>query len=462
MGVASELFYTPNVDDETLYRRVVPSQEQIEYLQENWYDLAGFLTKSISKLFVHECKTWIQGSYKFGKLIRPVSKGLEYDVDLGLYLIPKNNQELSSIPEPEKYRSFIRNLLIQYAKDDDEIENVASPPKDKCERIHFKKYFHIDIPAYKLINRKHMLAVLPNEWEHSDPREQYLWFKQVCGNVRDGGQLRRIIQYFKNWSEQKFSDQDKDHQPSSIMLTVLVAESYLKINHRMTGADDDDFRCIVSEVFTRLYSSRIVSNPIEHSEDLNRLSDQGFQNFIYELKILKDISDAACNTNSRFAASLFWEKAFGHFFPIDVESFRNEYLPARIAPEIEIDISETSNNEPFIKGVRNSLSNVPKNCWLNFRITNPENMPLGCTVEWVVRNSGKEATNINDLGHSSCGKGMFENQEQTAYRGTHFMDCSVFDSFGNFYSFRRVPVSIINKTKKEIWQPARKNYRIYG
>ncbi|MCY4184209.1 MAG: CBASS cGAMP synthase [Rhodobacteraceae bacterium] len=438
MGIASDLFYTPNGEKETLYRRVVPSEEQIDYLQENWNNLAGFLTKSISQLLVLECKTWIQGSYKFGTLIRPVSKGLEYDVDLGLYLTPKNNQQLSSIPEPKKYRSFIQNLLIMYANDDDEIEKVASPPKEKCERIHFKKNFHIDTPAYKLIDSRHMLAVLPNEWEHSDPREQYLWFKQVCGNVRDAGQLRRIIQYFKNWSEQKFSGLDKDHQPSSIMLTVLIAEAYVKINHRMTSAEDDGFTLIISEVLARIGSSNIVFNPVESSEDLNRLSDQGFQNFINELKMLRDISDAACSTNSRFAASLFWEKAFGHFFPIDVESYRNESLPARIAPEIEVDILETSNGKPFIKGVKNSLSNIPKNCWLNFRITNPYSMPVGCSVKWVVRNRGKEAKNTNDLGHCSRGKGKFEQQERTAYRGTHFMDCSVFDSFGNFYSFRVV------------------------
>lgn len=461
MGISSDLFYTPNIEDDTLYRRVVPSQEQIDYLQENWRSLAEYLKICTSQHYGIPCNTWIQGSYKFGTLIRPVSMGLEYDVDLGFYLTPSDNQHLSKIPDATSYRGYIRSLLEVYATSDDEADKVASPSKEKCERLHYKKDFHIDVPAYKLIDKRHMLAVLPNEWEHSDPRKMYLWFKQVCENVQDGGQLRRFIQYFKNWSAQKFSDLDKDYQPSSIMLTVLVANAYVIQNHMMPSADDDGFTLIVNKVLSKLNTSSAVPNPANSSEDLNRLSDEGFQNFINELTELKSISIAAGKTNSRFYASHIWEKAFGHFFPIDAESYADENLPARIAPEIEVDVLEDRYGSPFITCTKNAVSSVPKNCWLNFRITNPENMPLGCTVEWTVRNSGKEAMNTNDMGHKAIGQSMFEHQERTAYHGTHYMDCSVYNLSGELYSFRRIPVSILNKTLKQIRQPVRQNYRNY-
>lgn len=93
---------------------------------------------------------------------------------------------------------------------------------------------------------------------------------------------------------------------------------------------------------------------------------------------------------------------------------------------------------------------VPKGKYLRFRITNPEALPLGCVVEWVVRNAGKEAMNINDMGHKSIGAGLFEHIEHTAYNGTHFMDCIIYDSHGELYSFRRVPVSILGKTIEQI------------
>jgi hypothetical protein len=47
-------------------------------------------------------------------------------------------------------------------------------------------------------------------------------------------------------------------------------------------------------------------------------------------------------------------------------------------------------------------------------------LPAGAIVIWMVRNSGKEAEDINDLGHRA-GEGISATRE-TAYRGDHFMD----------------------------------------
>jgi len=100
--------------------------------------------------------------------------------------------------------------------------------------------------------------------------------------------------------------------------------------------------------------------------------------------------------------------------------------------------------------------------WLRFRITNANNFPLGSTVEWVVRNAGKEAMNTNDMGHKVSGQNMYEHKEHTAYHGTHYMDCSIYDANGDLYSFRRVPVSILSKTKEQLRQAPKQNYRRYG
>lgn len=462
MGISSDLFYTTNPDDDTLYRRVVPSEDQLQYLQENWQNLAEYLKSSTSKHFGVPCNTWIQGSYKYGTLIRPVTKGLEYDVDLGLYLTPNDEMQLRKIPDSASYRGYIRSLLEVYTASDEEADNVETPSKDKCERLHYKRDFHIDVPAYKLIGNNHMLAVLPNFWEESNPKTLYIWFKTMCGNARDGAQLKRFIQYLKNWAAQEFLEKDKEYQPSSIMLTVLATNAYSSLNSSIPNVDDDGFTIIVDEILAKFKEDHSVLNPVDSSENLNRLSDRGTQNFLNELEKLQNIAHAAGRTNSRFQASRIWEQAFGHFFPIDAESYASENLPARIAPEIEIDVLPSKEGVPYISGAKNSINSVPKNCWLNFSITNYQHLPLGCTVEWVVRNAGKEAMNTNDMGHKCSGQSMFEHQEHTAYHGTHFMDCSVYDTDGSLYSFRRVPVAILRKTIQQIKQPNRNNYRQYG
>ena len=87
----------------------------------------------------------------------------------------------------------------------------------------------------------------------------------------------------------------------------------------------------------------------------------------------------------------------------------------------------------------NRIGPIPKNCEINFRITNPESLPANATIQWMVRNEGEEAESINDLGHKAGTE--LTAFERSAYRGTHYMDCVV-RQYGVVIGMRRIPVVI--------------------
>jgi hypothetical protein len=66
-------------------------------------------------------------------------------------------------------------------------------------------------------------------------------------------------------------------------------------------------------------------------------------------------------------------------------------------------------------GISNTLGPIPKGCDITFSLANYHALPAGAVVSWMVRNSGKEAEDKNDLGHR-VGEG-FSVSRDSAYRG---------------------------------------------
>ena len=82
MGRASSLFN--GAGEQTLINRVSPTAQQREFLQTSWNELAEHLKVALKAKHGYTICTWLQGSYKYGTLIKPVHPGKEYDVDLGI------------------------------------------------------------------------------------------------------------------------------------------------------------------------------------------------------------------------------------------------------------------------------------------------------------------------------------------------------------------------------------------
>lgn len=443
MGHASTLFNgTP---EQTLVSRVTPTTEQRDFLQLQWNALADHLKVALRDRHGYTVTTWLQGSYKYATLIKPVRFAERYDVDVGVYFQWGDDQDIE--PTPRQLRDWVQTELLNYEKTCVDLIEVEQPAKERCSRASYVRQFHIDTPTYHLNTDtdERRLACLSNDWEDSDPKAIYKWFKGVVsGSERE--QLRRLVRYLKAWAAVSF-DGVPASRPTSIFLTVVATEAYLDIwASRLLGMDDDDaLGSVIEKMHERLYEDRKVANPINEAEDLNRMSSEAWDGFRPCLTALRDVAERAKDSQDEASAALIWSEAFSFLMPlpetgqVEVVDEGSGHAIMQL-PEIDIDVFSL-NPRTFLEKHRNEVPGVSKGCELVFTIANPHVVPDYATVEWTVRNEGGEANARSDLGHRQIGMRMLSMTENTAYSGRHFMDCIVRLN-GQVYAVRRVPVSI--------------------
>ena len=144
MGKASSLFNGNS--DQTLIKRITPTQEQREFLQTQWNALADHLKAELYADYGFPISTWLQGSYKFATLIRPVHIVEEYDVDVGIYF--EWDDESDSQPTPTQLRNWVQQELINYAAMVEDLKHIEAPPKERCSRAVYTNtvsYTHLDV-----------------------------------------------------------------------------------------------------------------------------------------------------------------------------------------------------------------------------------------------------------------------------------------------------------------------------
>jgi hypothetical protein len=441
MAKAGSLFYSTNTDDETLYGRIVPSEEQSENLRKNWNSLADWLREDLHQSSDLPIKTWIQGSYKLGTLIRPVSIFEEYDVDLGVYFCWDNDSAVT--PAATQLKDWVQTSLKAFAKVETAVKKVDEPSKERCSRIRYQKQFHIDVPAYHLDEERDLrqLATQTHGWEQSDPKAFVVWFQEKVGNP-ERTRLRRIVRYLKAWAALHFQN-EPSARPTSILLTVLATEAFLEIDTEDCD-DEDAFHNVVIAMDDRLTSSTKVPNPVNTQEDLNRMTDEALGTFIDAVAKLREIGDRAVAADDEGAAAVIWDEAFSHLFPLPEQDASIEFAGSTgravaALPVVDVDVADQRGN--VLNTYRDEVPTVNKDAKLIFRIINPEVIPQWATVDWVVRNAGAEAAAVNDIGHSTRGKRALECEERTAYFGRHFMDCIVRLN-GRAIAVKRIPVYV--------------------
>jgi hypothetical protein len=442
MGSAASLFYSANdTEKQTLYRRITPSDEQFEEQQDRWNALADHLVADLKERSDYPMRTWLQGSYKSATQIRPVRMSEEFDIDLGVYFQWEGRPE-DGRHHPKTLKGFVQQSLKSYATaNTSEVEQVM-PPRERCCRIQFKSSFHIDVPAYHLSAERdaRRLATESGGWEASDPKAIYLWFRDLFDDLMPA-KVRRHVKYMKAWAALKF-DLNKG-RPSSILLTVLVAEAAEALGNSGLGADDEALRDILKKIVARLENDAEVPNPVDSSENLARMTDAQMATFIDRLKAFLDVGKRATAKSEELVAADIWQDSFEHLFPMpevtEVVVKAASKLPVRsVLPEIRVSAVSRANASGRFSGV-NKIGPIPKDCEIDFEVANPVSLPANSQIFWMVRNEGREAENTNDLGHIA-GRGRTAH-ERSAYRGTHYMDCVV-KVMGQTVAVRRVPVTI--------------------
>lgn len=461
MGIAASLFHNPSNRENTLSYRIRPSEQQVQDQQERWNDLADVLKGSLKSEFGKPVSSWLQGSYKFGTQIRPARLDEEFDIDLGVYLEWHGNAEDGDVSAQE-LKDKVQDILKDYANDAANDACEVTAPKTRCNRIRFTDDFHIDVPSYHLDREDDAreLATEDDEWENSDPKAIYLWWKdQFDGLERD--RARRLTRYLKMWAALTF---EQASRPSSILLTVLVART-LKTTNTVDLSGDDDFLCaVVKGIRDRLTKSRSVRNPANTSEDLNRLTDDGFEALGAELEKFFGIADRALDATDEYESADIWSEAFKHFFPFPEEDEMQSGSAKAASTAVSLYRSDPDVAVVATAGNRrwtgfNEIGPIPRGCEISFAIAQSDKLPEGCQVTWTVRNEGTEAESVNDLGHVA-GTGV-RNTESSAYKGNHFMDVVV-KLNGRQVGRRRVKVRVsglgvpLRNPRRPAWTKFRK------
>ena len=167
------------------------------------------------------------------------------------------------------------------------------------------------------------------------------------------------------------------------------------------SGDDEVFRAVIAEIQNQLGRSQTVENPANKKEDLNRLSDEASDAFLAKLGELLAIADKALSATSKKLSAETWSDAFGHFFPVlevdeEIKQLKAESraLFPTFDPIVAVravgggkSFQGTNKIGPFPKGAKSASPwKILQRC-------------SGASVHWMVRNSGREAEQANDLGH---------------------------------------------------------------
>ncbi len=455
MPSISSLFFSTDPEKQTLHKRIIPSEDQRIMQKERWHDLEDCLKEDLKEKTGYAISAWIQGSYKFGTQIRPAHPDGEFDIDLGIYFSWEGNQSEGRYG-PKELKTFVQESIFKYAEEvGDEIIEIVRPPKTRCSRVRFSENFHIDVPSYHLdpVKDNRSLATEDNIWEESDPKALYLWFREQCSEDEDN-LIRRLIRYFKIWSSLNFNA----GCPSTVVLTVLVTEAFALLKDEQKEGDDIALKYCLEYIIERLSEDASVLNPVNKNENLNRLTVDEFRLFLERLRILLDTATRGINSGTEIEAAIIWQEAFSHFFFIPLPA--NEEAPTQKAlVKLQFDpivsVSAVSNDNPTLKySGLNKIGPIPQNCSIVFNLDNHSTLSERTSIEWMVRNEGRDAEISNDLGHRA-GVGI-QGKERSQYVGTHFMDVVVKSPYNEIIGYKRIPVTISGQViprtnKKKAW-----------
>lgn len=342
---------------------------------------------------------------------------------------------------PDKLKDLLQDSLLRYKQEaEDEVLEVLTPAKERCSRIRFSQRFHIDTPAYYLNEESGdcLLATETKGWEDSNPRAFYDWFYDLFSD-QENSQVRRLIRYLKIWSQLNM-----DAPPTSILLTVLVAEAYEELTDEEKESDDVALGRIAIAIYERLQTDGTVNNPANPEEPINRFTEIETETFIEELKTLAQKAEVAIASTKELDALAIWSSVFLYFFPFPTpnESDPNSkaLVPIQVNPQVAIR-AVSMKNPNIITEAHNKIGPIPKECAITFRIENTKDIHSNWRVQWIVRNEGEEADFENDLGHDA-GTGLSSHEEWSAYKGVHYMDVTITSPEGLIMGFRRIPVEI--------------------
>lgn len=451
MGLSAKLFFDVS-DTETLSRRISLTPEQMEDARGKKDKLLELIKPELSTSLETSVKHWLQGSYKNHTLIRPIQKGDEFDIDVGVYILCNAEEEgLSALG----VKNLNRQVLEWFVSNRPEANLEDS--KTSCERLSYPSSFHLDIPIYYFDRDANVckLATQDDEWIDSDPKALQDWFDNKTSTLSSSSlsQLRRVIKYLKTWTAIKGKD-DGITIPS-IAITVLVALNYIE-------AEDDDDSFIESTINIMNYVSEnmTLDNPVQGG-DLFGFKGSDYINIKKKALALKKSCELTNQAADSFQQYVLWSATFEHMFPPFVERAdevsKSTNLPAITTPP-KIRVRHKDRRKKTQSNSITSEIRVFRDEELYFSIENKGDYSQTAEVHWIVRNQDAEAMRVNDLGHTTVLSVGDERYEGCSYSGTHYMECLILDNH-NIKGIGAVTVRITGFSRPLRNPPRKRHYR---
>ncbi len=423
---------------------------------------------------------FLQGSFKLGTVIKPISSEIHYDIDM----ICKFNELYKSTISQKDLKDLLGKEVKLYAKS----HNMVNVPKDgkRCWTLNYndEAQFHMDIlPSienYENFSFYHMdkdilnkereilaitdknsndFSIISNNWEISNPKGYYEWFqekskfrekkrffaesyKKSIEEIPDykiKTPLQKVIQMLKRHRDKYFID-NSEKAPSSVIISTLSAHSY-NGREQLDEILKDTINSMENFIVHK-DGKYIIENPSNKAENFADKWSTDFSlavfffDWIDKLKedfefLLKDellFSERAINVlksnfninNSNIVLDIPKELSQISYRKKPTWEIRNLH-------NIKVKALKKSKGfryHPFASGEL-----LPKNTDIKFEVL-ASNIDLSsCEIYWQVTNRGFEAENAKclrgDFYSSEIVEGKKVRKEITAYKGVHLVEVYV-------------------------------------
>lgn len=401
----------------------------------------------------------IQGSFKMGTAIKPLTEEGSYDIDLVCTFLKLNKGIISQ----DKLKKMLGNVVVSYANSN----GMKSKPKDgkRCWTLSYVDIhnFHLDILPSIPNSKGTEIAItdkrnpgyfqISDEWEISNPKGYFEWFNSISKYeeyrknyilnesvttedvpyYKVKTPLQRVIQILKRHAEVMFDD-NHEYKPSSVIITTLAAKAYTQ------SAGYSDFWELIKDVISKLDlnvefrdGKPCVTNPIDTNEklsikwDLDDLYYVEFKNWIEQLFFDFSVNSSIQNVNEQFSmANRSLHKLTDHN---ELQTSINSlpyHLQSKWKNNIwkEVHVQATVVQKGFSKKMLHSGQALGKYADIKFEVK-AENVNL-YDIYWQITNTGYEAQKARQLrgdfyeSHVEAGKKI--RKEYTCYLGKHYVE----------------------------------------
>ena len=435
---------------------------------------------SNSDMWQYEPEIYIQGSFKLGTAIKPLTEDGCYDIDLVCCFLKLNKQIISQYSLKKKLGAVVSG----YA----ESNNMKSKPKDgkRCWTITYvdNHNFHLDILPSVMNGVSSEIAItdkrksnyfeITDDWEISNPKAYYEWFDStskyeeykrnyILNEAASAEEvpyykvktpLQRIVQLLKRHAEVMFED-NLEYKPSSVIITTLATKAYSVSN------SPQDFDLLLKTVVAQLESqidnkngTPCVFNPVDRREILSLKWDadekyyREFEKWINQLKFDFSIDDNSQTFSEQFSLlNRSMHKAAKNDLQISINSLPY-HLKSKWREQLwkDVKIKATVYQKSFRPKHLNSGQAIGKNCDLKFEVL-ADNVNQ-YEIFWQVTNTGYEAQRVGqlrgDFYESKLEEGKKIRKESTYYIGNHYVEAFLVKNNICYGKSEPFVVSIVN------------------